>query len=51
MHMVGIFTFELDYNYCIIAQMHSLCGNSIGAAGAQAVAEYLQYCTHLQKLK
>ena len=48
--MVGIFTFESDYNY-IIAHMHSLSENNIGAAGAQAVVEGLQYCTHLQKLK
>jgi hypothetical protein len=34
-----------------VTHMYSLYGNKIDVAGAQAVAEGLQYCTNLQKLK
>ena len=31
--------------------IYSLEGNNIGIAGAQALAEGLQHCSHLQELK
>ena len=46
--MVGIFTFESDYNR-IFAHMYSLYGNEID--DAHSLAEGLQHCTNLQKLK
>ena len=34
-----------------VAHMYSLERNNINGAGAQALAEGLQHCTNLQKLK
>ena len=36
---------------CILLFAHSLRGNNIGVAGAQALAEDFQHCTNLQKLE
>ena len=35
--------------YFVVA--YSLCGNNIGDAGAQTLAEGLQRCTNLQELE
>ena len=40
-----------DTNHNIALIIYSLYENKIEDAGAQALAEGLQHCTHLQKLK
>ena len=51
MHMVVIIAFNFwDTNHNI-AHMYSLYENNIKDAGAQSLAEGLQHCTNLQKLK
>ena len=51
MHVVVIFAFNFWNTNCNIAHIYSLCENKIEVAGAQALAEGLQHCTNLQKLK
>ena len=48
MHMIVI---NFWITNCDVTHMYSLYGNKIEDAGAQALAECLQYCTNLQKLK
>ena len=48
MHMAVFNFWDTNRN---IAHIYSLYGNKIEDAGAQALAEGLRHCTHLQKLK
>ena len=51
MHMVVIIAFNFWNTNRNIAHIYSLYQNKIEGAGAQALAEGLQHCTTLQKLK
>ena len=50
-----IFMYSLTghISYSLTGNMHvfGVGGNNVGTAGAQALAEGLQHCTNLQKLK
>ena len=48
MHTVVFNFWDTNRN---IGHIYSLCQNEVEGAGAQALAEGLQHCTHLQKLK
>jgi hypothetical protein len=49
--VVPLYTFDSWITNRDITHIYSLDENKIGDAGAQAVAEGLQHCTNLQKLK